>query len=937
MSPLVAAEALLECEFKENDNLISVLSNIKSSKASSEDAHIASLVRGLCTHNSKLLTMLQECQTDMRQDESSHMERFKQLVNSFILWFDTAITVFEKYLQSMPLRGAPKVLESPILHCGCYIAFIDSSTLLVRNPFVLDKLSACKSRLEALLEKYSERREEERLSNISFEKVQSFGNRTTVGTHFTLKQIVERSKDAAICMGGLPVELLLLNLTKTSSSGDSFYNALAILEVSNSNERRFVMFPPFRVNELTMIFSDGSIVLKPISSTSDERNATNPIILTGSQKVLQSWFTKLEEIFSTNEKPITSRNVKLHGLGIEAISDEDSEPRCSSSSSSSSSLALGSASSHDLNSKISETSKRDSSLIMKKTLSNHGIETPEQVNKAALVVEQIQPNSSKAEYRHTEDDISPLAPVDSNDDGILTCFELVNNNNQFKNKAASSSLPNLLPQPQKVYKNMAGSAIDIHNFGKNYNPSFTSLVNEETTDSKKEVRGRRKSLFSIFRKNKSKNDLVLGESEEQSFEKTKTVQPDFSHVAAPNGDTTTKTIRQKPNLSIKVPGIEADVQSNAPLSSASSTFERTLPSPFALPSSTSTYFFKTNMAGNGSPHNNSSTSLLQSGNEEKLSIPENLKEAINSDESVDVYISPSSPKSIKVSKWKTKHGKWEMLTTSDNLFVKIVANYSLAESWLLVFKEEYDDEYQEMADIPLLILKIDSNTKVRQSSALDLEISATNSITKEKMLIIARCYNAGLLSSISTNLLNVRDTISNDSNYKQLSSCESNNTLASSSMSAKPSASSTLNSIYTALNDCKSPAQSNSSPESVNKSGLNMLLMDRMTVKLHKQLESYERIHHISSWKAISMYTMEIFHSTEHGKDGGTYHFELKPQGDYNEKEVPIFSWAFEGSNIFDKIETIGKAGLLVKVDPNEIFMVECKGKRQLARLYGIF
>ena len=156
-------------------------------------------------------------------------------------------------------------------------------------------------------------------------------------------------------------------------------------------------------------------------------------------------------------------------------------------------------------------------------------------------------------------------------------------------------------------------------------------------------------------------------------------------------------------------------------------------------------------------------------------------------------------------------------------------------------------------------------------------------------------------------------------------------------MSAKPSASSTLNSIYTALNDCKSPAQSNSSPESVNKSGLNMLLMDRMTVKLHKQLESYERIHHISSWKAISMYTMEIFHSTEHGKDGGTYHFELKPQGDYNEKEVPIFLWAFEGSNIFDKIETIGKAGLLVKVDPNEIFMVECKGKRQLARLYGIF
>lgn len=902
MSISIIVGALLECEFKENENLISVLSNVKSLKASPEDAHIASLVRGLCTHNSKLISLLQTSQEEMQQDASAQIDCFKLLVNSFILWADTAIAVFEKYLQCPGLKISLEIFSSPILHCGCYLAFIDSSLNSIRNPFVVEKLQAYKQRFKALLETYTHLREQEKLNNISFEKVQAFGGQHNVSAHFSLNQIVDRSKDVSIQMDEYKVELLLLNLSK-SPSADLSFNALAILEISEVEEKRYVLFPPFRVNELNMAVSGSSVVL---TSPASSDGSSDCIVLQSKDEYIKSWSDKLGKIFTANSKEASSLEIMSYGLGIETSSDE-----CCEGTPSITSMELNSECSDSADeSRYSGDSRRDSALIMEKTLSDHGIETRDQVYKEPLVVKESERVSSRGEYGYADEAESLVG----DDDDDLTCFEIVNPARM--NKAASASLPDLLPPKHKVYTNAAGSAIDIHNFGKDYNPSFTSFVEEE--DSARGLsapkKGRRKSLFSIFKKNKSKSE-------------TPTVEEAIKEPAAPTKST-------KPNLSVTVPENTDFASSNQPLSATSSTFGRSLPLPFALPNSESTYFFKKSADANIMAHNNSTTSLLQSQNEDPLIIPDELKQTINSDETEDVYISPSSPGSLKVSKWKTKHGKWEMLTTNENLFVKIVANEQLQQRWMLVFKEEFDDEYQEIADVPLLILTIDAHTNIRQSSALDLEVSAVNSITKEKMLVITRCYNTGLLGALFTNLMEAKDAGAANIKSKQITSCDSNNTLASSLMSGKPSASSTLNSIYTVLNDTKS-AMATNSPDRYKVEG-ERLLLDRMTIKLHKQMDSYERIQHISSWKSIAMYTMKVFHSSVAETGDGMYHFELEPQDDEN-NESPKFLWSFNMSTIFDNIETIGKAGMLVKVDENEIFMVECKGKKQLNRLYKIF
>lgn len=908
MSLSVIVNALLECEFKENENLISVLSNVKSSKASPEDSHIASLVRGLCTHNSKLIGLVLNCQDELKQEEIVHIDSFKLFVNSFILWAETATAVFERYLQCLGLKITLEVFCSPILHCGCYLAFINSALDNIRNPFVVEKLRLYQKRFKTILETYSHLREQEKLNNISFEKVQAFSGQKNVSAHFSLDQIIDRTKNLSIQLDGIDVELILLNLIRKPTQ-ESAFNALAITELSNKEETRFVLFPPFRVNELVMTVSTNSIVLKsPVSSGSD-----NYLMLESSNDVIQTWSDKLKTLFPSETVSVPSPEVVSYGLGIEAQPDHSCEYASLKS------LELESECSGNADvSEFSEQQKDDWDLIMEKTLSNHGIETRELMSKEARIVKECERVSSNVEYGYAEDGESILEEEDDD----LSCFEIVNGPN--KNRTASASLPDLLPTEQKVYTNMVGSEFNINDFGKGYNPSFLSLVDENlASTSKGPKKARRKSLFSIFKKNKPKFDIPICETSNEPIPQEATDAP-----AEPK-----KSV--KPNLSVIVPENSDFVNTNLPLSSSSSTFGRSLPLPFALPNSESIYFFKKVPDSNLMAHNNSTTSLLHAHNDEPLIIPEDLKLTINSEETKDVYITPSSPGSLTVSKWKTRTGKWEMLTTNENLFIKIVENRQLEKCWMLVFKEEFDEELEELVDLPLLILSIDANTNVRQSSALDLEVSAINAITKEKLLIITRCYNTGLLRTLFTSLIDVKDASASNTKSKQLTSLDSDNTLASSLMSGKPSASSTLTSIYTVLNDPKSNSTTPAVTPEAYKSIGERLLLDRMTIKLHKQMDSYERINHISSWKSIAMYTMKLLHSTEEGEKG-FYHFELVPQ-DGEKDECPKFLWSFDMSTIFDKIEIIGKAGLLVKVDDKEIFMVECKGKKQLTRLYKIF
>lgn len=941
--------ALHECENDQNNKLIGVMAVIKSSRASQKDAQVASMVRGMCTQNNKLVGMLLKCQNDVACDPDASVACFKLFVNDFILWFDAGFVIFQKYLACFPMDGDASVLEKPLLHCGCYPAFVDSALAVIRNPFVVDKLNQCKSRSLALLQDYANLTDQLKLNNISFDSIRAIGGHT-VSCFFTLDQIVDRTKNEPLYLGSDKVEFLLLNLQKTEKKDqrESLYNALAVISVPEDGGPRSVLFPPFRVNELSMAYSQNIVKFTTLSLFAESKEESFSV--SGPQTLMLAWYSKLARIFPTNTKMVSSQDLSLSGLGIKTVSDTS---QCDSRESITSPDYDSETTTPTEDSKrVSEESRRGSLEIMKKTLSNNGISTTDRIEKSLQMVESVEaPSSLKADYGFA-DDVESAVDMESISDDITRGFEMVTAKLASKNEAASVSLPDLsvsLYQNAKpVYKNAAGSAIDINNFGKNYNPSFCSTEDLNaskaiqssmtTKEGSTHTRTRRSSIFSIFKKNKSKDTLnervtntAASSSKENHVPKSETKE---KKIAGVDG-----MLAQRPDLTIKVPKIGAITNSSDPLSATSSTFGRTLPLPFALPSSTSTYFFKPQVPGGlASSNNNSTTSLNVPDNEEILSVPNELKDIINSDESLDFYISPTSPNSLRVSRWKQKYGKWEMLTTNENLFVKIVANYVLHKSWLLVFKEEYDEQYGEVIDKPILMLNIDATAKVRQSSALDLELNSVNSITNERMLVIARCYNGALLSALKSNLENILEVMNSKSALSKSSTFNSNDTSASSLMSDKPSASSTLTSIYTALHDTKQP------PTSTNVSVVNdeifqdrkMVLLDRNTIRLHKQQESYEKIHQISSWKTITMYSLSVYHSCDSFKKS-CYHFRMESQDDSIEEEMRQIEWRFEEDTIFNKIERIGKAALLVKINDLDIFMLECKGKKEFKRLYELF
>lgn len=937
MSTASIVAALIESETLQQSNLMDVLGAVKGSRTSSSESRLPSIVRGLCTNNKKLISLAAQCLATL---EAEGMEAFKGLVNDFILWFDSGFVVFEKYLLYMPAEIDPEntSLLRPILHCRSYLGFIEAATAMLRNPFVVDKLAEFKERLHTLLDSHAAMSEQHKLNNISFDSIQAFGG-CNVSCYFTVDQIYDRSNKALVFMGSTKVELLLLNLEKKPKSRR--FNSLVILKVPHTSGPRSVLYPPFRVNELSMTMSHNCINFSPVSWC-EESSSKQSFSITGSEPTMEEWYNKLRTIFPTKEKLLLSLEIQCSGLGINTVSDSsgDETPE----------LVYEARELSSPSPRASEESSAASSEIMRKTLSNIGIEATEDLGKHLKVVNGMNAHQSiEAEYGYADDAISAMESVSLSDDA--DGFEMVNAVSM--NKDARSSLPELsVTQPPQVYRNAAGSAIDINNFGKNYNPSFTS-----TEDLR--LKTKKKSLFGFLKKNKSKASAGKQESKSEvrqpkmkgsatgKMEETKLTAPETPPSMKPLQEAAAKLkkedlAKKRPELAIKVPKIGEAVSNSAPLSATSSNFNTSLPLPFALPSSTSTYFFKPYINGSSASVNNASTgSLIPVAAEKPLIISQDMKDIINSDDTVDFYISPTTPKSLKVSKWKSKYGKWEMLTASDSVFVKIVANYQVHKSWLLVFKEEFDEEYQEVIDVPLLILNLDVGTKIRQSSALDIEVLATDPISSEAMSILVRCYSNILMTSLQSNLNNILEVMKTKPSLSCSSNFSSENTLSSSVMS-KPSASSTLTSIYTNLERQTPPstrgvkvARDDIQEEVIDES-CDKLLLDRMTIKLHKQMESYEQIHQISSWKAISMYTLSISHSLD-SVDNGFYHFDLEPESKQNDRGTNEMLWVFDESSIFKSIETIGKAGLLVNVDDDEIYMLECKGKKELKRLVGLF
>lgn len=1062
---------LLESENAENSNLIEILGNIKPSK--SANTSITSIVRGLFTKNKKLLSSLNTVSIELANNSGNSIQLFKNFVNDFIIWLEEdGVVLFEKYLSQ--ISNPENSLESsspegsicfgkPILNCLNYIKFINESLLILRNPFIVDKLSFLKERLAELIDSYHEFLEVKYLNNISFNDVKLFcetdeANSVSksksfakVSSFFKMDQIVERTKNERLFIVKdelklANVELMLLNLSGSS------YNSLALLSVpTNQDLPRSLMYPPFRVNELSIVYikSMNQILLKSINFSS--KHSSNSVTISCEDpRLLYVWYKKLERIFPLEESdsPVSqyflinannkSNDIRMSGLGINVLSDcqhkQEINPRGSFGvrhsknniqanpifNSNGNDKHASKISSHNPASEASlaevqkpfnppfmNKTRKSSSSSIKSTDSTEAIkfqydrslniinenlsklncnkdsdmekEDPTtqyikpvkrnvvNANDSLYVLEnETRPISSQAEIGFTTPDLRdvPKEEVDTHANKAN-----ISESYQYQSNHKFSSVPDLSnTEPKnKLYQLSSGSAIDITNFGKNHNPSFSveyglsgmsalgkSNQNESSEDiikMEKTLKQKRKSIFGLFKKS---SKLQMDSTD--SIDKKNNVELQLDNSSAKKEmPTTSESVSNHKGLRIET---NMPIDTEDPLSlvsdkSFSQTPKSALPSPFALPSSTSTYFFKQYKNGSSATINRQSQEHLLdqvAEDEEDLVIPQNLKDVVNDDRSIDFYISPCSPEAMKISKWKQKYGKWEMITLHQNLFIKIVVNYDLNKSWLIIFKEVYDQEYNEVIDKPILLMEINGKTtSIRQSSALDLQINAVNAISSEKLLIMIRCKSGNLSNAISTNLDNVLGVLSHIGKPQKFAS--SNVSLSSSimDMKDKPSNSSTLTSLNSSLNN-EANKQSEQLPAaksffSVNSADITnsnvlsnpdnskFLLLNQMTIRLQKQLESYNLINNPSSWKILSMYTLRVFMISDNFTNKNYYNLVLSGPLE----DVLDYNWLICEEDKFNRIERIGKAGLLIRATEDDIYMIECRGKKEFKALFEIF
>lgn len=1115
-SPNTLLDNLLTTENQENNNLINIMGNVKPKSATNS---LAAIVRGLFTKNSKLLTLLNQAVTET--SGSDDKEIFKAFINDFILWLDDdAIKLFSKYckqLCSLDEDLYAYSFETPLFNLTNYVAFIDGAAKLLRNPFIVDKLMSMKKTVVSIITEYTTFSRTKTLNNISFSNVKVFGSKLKsdkVSGFFKVDQIAERTENEPLYIDKSRVELVLLNFS------DDGYNALAILQIEN--DARSLLYPPFRINELSVDYQHSQIVLKSINFSNQNRQPATLRILGENYQFLANWYKKLSVIFpkeqrSDEEFLIKSTSLAISGLGINVVSDSQhkldlggtydaplssksdtfkeliSSPslrsnspltqlqnqfqkenkespatyngplypnnslnllqtsvqqpnpnsnsdvvssrsmespnstaiKSSTKASSSESLnfsqppaiSVRKYSSSSISSGESLKSQYDRSLdIINKALSNHSLKLQDhdkesfikQINRGVLVP--IQPSAENTRPLSSEAQLIEQTP--KNKSQTLNNFDLEEPKNMPYSSNFSQSVPNL--SKKNIYQLSTGSALDINNFGKDYNPSFSIVkdMNEIIEPPSKNKKPRRKSLFSIFKKtkpvkstspylpqspidepelrhdmttssdfarntdlplqhkpsagvlqnqsmnelqrNKSADDLqkdsiVNQKSADEVYKETKPV-PTFDSERLES--VTSLASKNKKGLTINSSlNSSSDLQSASSDKSISKSKASTIPSAFALPSSTSTYFFKPNKK-QSTTNDEDTTPVVH---DEAVSIPQDLKNIINNEPSIDFFITDSAPRAIKVSKWKQKYGKYEMITLNEKLFIKIVINYEINKSWIIVFKEEVCDG--EEMDIPILLLNIDvANTSIRRSSALDLQISAVNSITFESMMVIVRCSSGNLAHSLLSNIENVLGIFTTQSKAAQYESLKNSRyesstaTITSSIMDKEkePYMSLTSFSLEISKDDSK-PAKehkaSNSSTFSINSTEIKnaqilsnpantwLEILNLMTIRLQKQLQGYDKVNVLSSWKILSMYTLLISIISDSFTDENFYHFVLNN----SDNGGPELSWLIPEKEKFNRIEKIGKAGILVKVDDNDIYMVECKGKKEFKKLFDLF
>lgn len=905
---------LLDTAKTESNDLMEILGSI--SPTEKKGPCLLAYARGLVTGNRTLITMLQGLVTEFRKDDFNIVETFKNFVVEFINWIDDANMVERYFCQlkdDFRTQGRElSCLGKPILNGANYAKFISGCIHLLRNPFLVDTLKSLHQKLSRMLEDFDKFLKKVDLNQIRFDKVmllseqsRSAGALTNklqvvpkVSSYFALENIIDRTcnEEIYVCSAGnqfREAELLLLSLLGNAP------DALAILDTSDKvGRQRFLMYPPLRKTEFLISHTKELNQFKLSHLSVEDLNCKqdNIIIAGKNGVVLSKWYTKLEQLFAppsfnSNAAVQSVPYRKIAGLDLDIPLLEESEASGESSGEDRDGCDDDDAGDDEEEDNNNEALSIITLSVLNTQPSTKGLEL-KQVSRGVakradsdVTIEK----DVKLDIIQSDERLQTSIPINKSNSldaqiEIVPSEEMtdsiaVGGEAEFANEHTSNT------NKKGGDENAPGAYLSYRN---NTKAAITKCPDMNNTNTRTTKSSRRRSFFDFFRKSSEKNvgDLVN----------------DPKLLKSGIGANDNQILTSEQNGTNTVPNALDELGS--------------------------------------------------------LCVPQELKDLINHESSLDYYISETLPGAVKVFELSKEDDRWLAVTMNPRVFVKLIINSNVKKCWLLIFKEVYEDSSENVLDVPLLIAELKDYSELPHLSedSNSLKVRIEDCLKHRDIEIVLRCCTLELAGTIASRIREIRTLLESgrrkSSNTPNLDlSPDAPLDSSTTSFEEKPSSSSTVTNLdlLTAMeNDTQSEmssgptlmaCQKKQPSMSVNDATNDAILMNEnnpkslivgnMKIRLQRQMESCFAINKPSTWKIISMYNLNVFTIWNSACKGKYFYFVLNS----NNKEFDDISWFIDETLKETIFETIGRAGLLVKANEQEIYMLECKGRKELKTL----